>query len=292
MGFYLHIVSPTGERKEGKFIFKLAQAGAYLELKDDEGHGVAESKFIVRLDEGRGELVPLDPESNVVMDDRPPDWRDFSRLSLSNVPEYPEVDWSGDFFFGIACIEIQSVTEDKKDRREIASMRLSWATEGPVYLKFLQAMLEICDALGLQLVDGQGNFGVITRANCDAAVQNLTRFSSIIGGVLGGTRDDDLAETQRQAEELAEHAHLARLAELRQLPEHDRRLIAFDDNDVLWGISVVTYNILKRAGVRTLGDITSMTAREVSSLSGASERRCGEIHRVLQEFGLSLRPDD
>lgn len=216
MGFYLHIVSPTGERKEKEFIFKLGQVGAF---KD------------------------------------------------SSVP----VHWGDVFFYKEGRIIVPLVSEDKKDRELIAEVRLSWITNSTDYLTFLQAMLTICDELGLQLVDGQDAFGVITRDNLEAAVQNLGHACHMLDVMmrLGKTKE----------------------------PVSVDQLLAIPVTD--FELSLRVRNNLRKMGVMTLADLCRCTEQELLASEFISETHLAEIKAMLDSKSLRLgqlpcirRPDN
>jgi tetratricopeptide (TPR) repeat protein len=204
MSYDLRIASPTGERKEGKFIFKIAQGGGHMVVEDRKG-GRAVSKFIVRLDGKSAQLVPVDIRSMFsVIDELPPDWPELSSLNLADILEYPQAAWNGEGFDEYAeipicwdgiqfsyrgvAVSVPPVTEDKKNRQIVAGVDVSWGTSEGEYRHLLQGLIDICEELGLELYDRQG-FGVITRANLEAAVKKFTGCSSVICGVLGAKGD-------------------------------------------------------------------------------------------------------
>lgn len=53
--------------------------------------------------------------------------------------------------------------------------------------------------------------------------------------------------------------------------------------------SVKTTNCLLRAGLRTLGDVTSQSERELLKLPNFGRRCAAEVKEMLGSFGLSLR---
>jgi hypothetical protein len=188
MGYYLQIISPSGERKEGKLILKLAQAGAYLHLMDDDGEVVGLSKFIIKLDEDGVEFVPLEPK-RIVMDDQPPQGPDSSNSSNASIPEYPELDWAGEFSYGRAHIDISPVPDDEPHRQRIASVRLSWGTSADEYRFVLQGLIDIAEEVGLQI--SGGGFASINNADLDNALRAFQRSAAVVCDMLGVVREPE-----------------------------------------------------------------------------------------------------
>lgn len=57
-------------------------------------------------------------------------------------------------------------------------------------------------------------------------------------------------------------------------------------------ISVRTYNCLKRYGVSTVGELSLMTARELSKVRNLGLRNIEEIVDRLGDVGLSLKKEE
>lgn len=58
------------------------------------------------------------------------------------------------------------------------------------------------------------------------------------------------------------------------------------------GLSVRSLNCLKRAGVRTVGDLRSYTEEDVMKLKNFGQKSLDEINEKLLEYGLALRRPD
>ena len=58
------------------------------------------------------------------------------------------------------------------------------------------------------------------------------------------------------------------------------------------GLSVRSYNCLKRAGVDTLADIAALTQNELSQVRNLGKRSIDEICAVLTNYGIRLRAYD
>ncbi len=58
------------------------------------------------------------------------------------------------------------------------------------------------------------------------------------------------------------------------------------------GLGVRTTNCLERAGIRTIGQLASLTDRELSRTPNLGRKRLAEIRKALQALGLSLGMGD
>ena len=63
---------------------------------------------------------------------------------------------------------------------------------------------------------------------------------------------------------------------------------SIDDLD----FSVRAYNCLKRAGVNTLGDLTSKSELEMMKIRNLGKKSLKEVLDKIREMGLVLRDDD
>ena len=310
MSYDLRITSPRGERKEGKFLFKIAQGGGYMEVEDKAGR-VAISKFIVRLEERKAHLVPVAIQSILSsIDEQPPDWPELPNLHLADIPEYPQATWCGEgvddwgdviywgihFSYRAVAISVAPVVEECKDREHIAGLDVSWGTSEEEYRHVLQGLVDICTELGLEVYDPQG-FGTITEANLDAAVQAFVRPSTVARRVLGVTKDvkahdGDEVETRPddtnslcdncQDEDTQQKCH-----SLIQTPVYDCEL------------SIRARNSLQKMGVMILADLCRCTEQELLAGDRISAVHLAEIKAMLGSKNLHLgrlpcarRPDN
>jgi DNA-directed RNA polymerase subunit alpha len=56
--------------------------------------------------------------------------------------------------------------------------------------------------------------------------------------------------------------------------------------------TVKTYNVLSRAGIATVGDLTQLSWNDIMILRKSVRKTCEEVEKVLDEMGLGLRKDD
>ena len=55
--------------------------------------------------------------------------------------------------------------------------------------------------------------------------------------------------------------------------------------------TVRTYNILKRQGIGTVGDLVQLSWNDIARLRGSVRKTCEEVERVLEGLGLGLRKE-
>lgn len=57
-------------------------------------------------------------------------------------------------------------------------------------------------------------------------------------------------------------------------------------------LTVRTYNVLKRQGVDTVGDLVQLSWNDITKMRGSVRKTCEECVRVLEGLGLGLGEDD
>jgi DNA-directed RNA polymerase subunit alpha len=79
------------------------------------------------------------------------------------------------------------------------------------------------------------------------------------------------------------------LLELLKEPGGEEQPCHEEDNDIdTWGLSVRTYNCLKRAGYNNQHDFEGKHIADISSLRGMQEKSLQEILQKLKARGLEL----
>lgn len=57
------------------------------------------------------------------------------------------------------------------------------------------------------------------------------------------------------------------------------------------GLSIRTQNILRRAGIAIVGDLTQLSWKDIAGMRRANRRMCEEVEKVLDGMGLKLREE-
>lgn len=68
----------------------------------------------------------------------------------------------------------------------------------------------------------------------------------------------------------------------------DAEICKNDSIDML-DLSVRAYNCLKRANIRTLGDLTEQTEEQLKRIRNLGQRSCEEVIAKMREYGLELK---
>lgn len=55
--------------------------------------------------------------------------------------------------------------------------------------------------------------------------------------------------------------------------------------------TVRTYNILKRQGITTVGDLVKLSWNDIAKMRRSTRKTCEEVERVLEGLGLELRKE-
>jgi DNA-directed RNA polymerase subunit alpha len=85
-------------------------------------------------------------------------------------------------------------------------------------------------------------------------------------------------------------ANLQRPEIIESVPEEKREASILDMPVENLGLSVRSLNCLKRAGVRTVGDLVQYNEEDVMKLKNFGQKSLDEIKDKLVEYGLGLRP--
>jgi len=56
--------------------------------------------------------------------------------------------------------------------------------------------------------------------------------------------------------------------------------------------TVRTYNILRRSGIDTVGDLVELSWNDIKAMRRSNRGTCLEVEALLQGIGLGLREDD
>lgn len=90
-------------------------------------------------------------------------------------------------------------------------------------------------------------------------------------------------------EEIAEN--LRQEAEKKKSLQEEQQKNALEQYIEELDLSVRTFNILKRAGANTLGDISQLTEEQLRRMRNSGKKVYNEVVKMLKEYGLTLRED-
>ena len=62
-----------------------------------------------------------------------------------------------------------------------------------------------------------------------------------------------------------------------------------EQNIINLDLTVRTYNVLRRSGIATVGDLTEMSWNDLAGMRGVVRRTCVEVEDALRGLGLKLR---
>ena len=59
-----------------------------------------------------------------------------------------------------------------------------------------------------------------------------------------------------------------------------------------FSLTVRTYNVLRRAGISTVGDLTELSWNQLAGKRGVVRKTCEEVESMLKGMGLKLREEE
>ena len=131
-----------------------------------------------------------------------------------------------------------------------------------------------------------GYFRIMTTDECSTALFNIVQEAYNTGAK---ERGKSSIRTEKKSKYIAlSDKYERRKAKKKKVTVDSPIVDKMELSVTLTGISIRARNVLKKAGITTLGEIVQMSRDELRNIRGAGTAFIFEIENMLEEYGLSL----